>query len=128
MRLSSEEGLTMPFRSLEVLQSWVAEFELIHAPRNGAVRVIPQDGDDGADTGLVAMRILNSPTEIYLEPPRSAGEEWTVTFEPREEPVRLKADDVRRIANELATLAELCAFLQQKSHRAARPPLVRNQD
>jgi hypothetical protein len=116
----------MPFRSLEVLQSWVAEFELIHAPRNGAVRVIPQDGDDGADTGLVAMRILNSPAEIYLEPPRSAGEEWTVTFEPREEPVRLGADDVRRIANELTTLAGLCAFLQTKSDQFARFSLPGN--
>lgn len=75
--LSSEEGPTLPLRSPEVLRSWVAEFEAIHRTRSGTVQVIPQDGDGGGDTGLVGMRILNSPTETYLEPPTGTDEQST---------------------------------------------------
>ncbi|WP_345802862.1 hypothetical protein AAIB33_07200 [Microbacterium sp. AZCO] len=106
----------MPFRTITTLQLWVDEF----AQRNHAVvsriRVIPQDGSDGADTGLVGVRIPDSPTEIYIEPPTGGvGSEWSITFEPREEPVRLGARAVRKIAGEVAFLAELCDFLQTKS-------------
>ena len=106
----------MPFRTMATLQSWVDEFETRgHSPLS-AVRVIPQDGADGADTGLVAVRIPDSPTEIYIEPPSpETGPEWSITFEPREQPVTLGARAVGRIAEEVALLAELCTFLQEKS-------------
>ena len=52
----------MPFRSMKTLESWVAEFERIRGPIDGVIRVIPQDGSGGADTGLVAMRLPQSPT------------------------------------------------------------------
>ena len=123
----------MPFRTIETLESWVAEFEQQDSAGASDIRVIPQDGDGGADTGLVGMRLPNSPTEIYIEPPTQPGEEWTVTFEPRENPVRLGAVAVQMIAVEMTTLARLCAFLQQKSdefmtnlesgaHRSTRAP------
>ena len=106
----------MPFRSIVTLQSWVDEFEQRNQSAVGAIRVIPQDGSDGEDTGLVAVRLPDSPTEIYIEPPSPAtGREWTVTFEPREQPVTLGARAVARIAEELAVLAALCTFLQEKS-------------
>lgn len=105
----------MPFRSMTVLQRWVDEFKRLDYPAEGSIRVIPQDGELGADTGLVAVRLMNSPTEIYLEPPAESGLEWTIVFEAREEPVRLGASQVRELAAGLATLSALCAFLQQKS-------------
>lgn len=105
----------MPFRTMETLQAWVAEFEAAHDLGGSAIRVIPQDGEAGADTGLIAMRVANSPTEIYIEPPDSSATQWMVTFEPREEYVRLGSREVRAMAVEVAKLAELCAFLQQKS-------------
>ena len=38
-----------------------------------------------------------------------------VTFEPREDYVRLGAVEVQLLAVEMSMLARLCAFLQQKS-------------
>jgi hypothetical protein len=106
----------VPFRSLATLQSWVDEFAQRRNSAFTAVRVIPQDGSDGGDTGLVAVRLPDSPTEIYIEPPSPAtGPEWTITFEPREEPVTLGARAVARMSEEVAVLAALCTFLQQKS-------------
>lgn len=110
----------MPFRTIETLQGWVAEFEVAHGIGASLIRVIPQDGEAGADTGLVAMRILNSPTEIYIEPPTQAGKQWMVTFEPREDYVRLGSSDVRAMAIEVARLADLCAFLQEQSDEFPR--------
>ncbi|TDN90720.1 hypothetical protein [Microbacterium sp. BK668] len=105
----------MPYRRFATLQAWVEEFTRLGYPLKGSIRVIPQDGEEGADTGLVAMRLLDSPTEIYIEPPAKPGAEWTITFEPREQAVRLGASAVKALAGELATLSALCAFLQQKS-------------
>lgn len=110
----------MPFRSIETLESWVAEFEKQNSAGASVIRVIPQDGGGGADTGLVGMRLPNSPTEIYIEPPTQRGEEWTVTFEPREDYVRLGAVAVQMIAVEMTKLARLCEFLQQKSDEFMR--------
>jgi hypothetical protein len=110
----------MPFRTIETLESWVAEFVEQNSGGASDIRVIPQDGDGGADTGLVGMRLPNSPTEIYIEPPAQPGEEWTVTFEPREDYVRLGAVAVQTMAVEMTRLARLCAFLQQKSDEFMR--------
>lgn len=105
----------MPFRSIAILQSWVQEFEQRSPASSGTIRVIPQDGEGGADTGLVAMRIRNSPTEIYIEPPGPSESEWSIVFEPREQPVRLGSSAVQAMGEEVSRLAFLCAFLQQKS-------------
>src|SRR5690349_13722645 len=106
----------MPFRTMATLQSWVDEFNDRGYSVMSSVRVIPQDGSDGADTGLVAVRIPDSPTEIHIEPPpRGSGLEWTITFEPREEPVTLGSHAVAVVAKEVEALAALCTFLQEKS-------------
>lgn len=105
----------MPFHSIAILQAWVDEFVRLGHPVGGGIRVIPQDGAEGADTGLVAMRITNSPTEIYIQPPDAGEVEWTIMFEAREEPVRLRSSQLQEMAGEIATLATLCAFLQAKS-------------
>lgn len=110
----------MPFRTIETLQSWVAEFEGQNSAGASEIRVIPQDGDGGADTGLIAMRLPNAPTEIYIEPPTRTGEQWMVTFEPREDYVRLGSVDVQTLAVEMSMLARLCAFLQEKSDEFMR--------
>ena len=106
----------MPFRSMATLQSWVEEFERLGFPTKGSIRVMRQDGEDGADEGLVAMRLPGSPTEIYIEPPGPGERDWKITFEPREEYVTLGAAAVQTMARELATLSALCSFLQEKSN------------
>ncbi|TDN87726.1 hypothetical protein [Microbacterium sp. BK668] len=111
----------MPFRTMAVLQSWVDEFAQQEQPMLSSIRVIPQDGDEDADTGLVAVRIPDSPTEIYIEPPTPAtGPEWSIMFEPREQAVTLGASAVATISAEVAALADLCAFLQRKSEAFLR--------
>ena len=106
----------MPFRTVAILQSWVDEFERRGESGLRSIRVIPQDGSEGADTGLVAVQVDDSPTVIYLEPPpKGRVREWTITFEPREEPVTLGARAIARISDEIADLAALCMFLQEKS-------------
>lgn len=102
-------------RSRSTLEHWVEEFRTLHLPGDAVVRVMIQDGADGADTGLVGYRMPNSPTEIYIQPLLPGGAEWGITFEPRDESVTLPAPDVKELATELDTLAALCAFLQAKS-------------
>lgn len=102
------------FHSIDTLQSWAQEFERSYSVA-GVIRVIPQDGEDGSDTGLLAMRLVNSTTEIYLEPPIAPGTEWTVVFEPREPPTQLNAAQVRLLAADMIALADLCVFLQDKA-------------
>ena len=106
----------MPYRTLAILQSWVDEFERRGDSGLGPIRVIPQDGSEGADTGLVAVQLPNSPTVIYLEPPpRGTAGKWSITFEPREQPVTLGADAMAEMSDEIGALAALCVFLQEKS-------------
>jgi len=106
----------MPCRTLAILQSWVDEFAQRHDSGLGSIRVIPQDGSDGADTGLVAVQMPNSPTVIYLEPPAGgSARAWVITFEPREHSVTLGASAMAKMSAEVGALAALCVFLQQKS-------------
>lgn len=44
----------MPYRSLALLNTWLTEFTADHA-LGGLVRVIPQDGTRGEDTGLIVF-------------------------------------------------------------------------
>lgn len=105
----------MPFRSKVTLESWLEEFRTLGLPIAGGIRVIGQDGDEGANTGLVAVRLLNASTETYIEPVVQGDIRWVVTMEPREDAVVLDAAGVQSLSEELATVSALCAFLQRKS-------------
>lgn len=102
-------------RTQSTLEGWVEEFRVLHLPGDATLRVMTQDGADGADTGLVGYRMPNSPTEIYVQPLVPGGAEWGVTFEPRDESVTLPAAAVKALATDMETLAALCTFLQAKS-------------
>ena len=104
----------MPFRSMTTLQSWLDEFEQQGYPIAGSARVIPQDGEDGADTGLVVFQLTNAPTLAYLQPEMSALE-WLVTMEARETAATMNPATVLNLAYELSVVSALGAFLQSKS-------------
>jgi hypothetical protein len=106
----------MPFRSMSTLQSWVDEFEHLGYPVAGAAKVIPQDGEDGADTGLVVFQLAYAPTLAYLQPDMSAME-WLVTMEARETPATMNPATLMNLAFELNVLSALGAFLQTKSRQ-----------
>ena len=105
----------MPFRSLMTLRSWLDEFSELENVTPGALKVIQQDGDGGANTGLVAFRFENASTVAYVQPERPGSMTWMVTLEPRESSITIDAAGVRDLADELTLLSALCAFLQAKS-------------
>ena len=105
----------MPFRNATTLQRWLDEFLAVEHRGEGSVRVMEQDGSDGADTGLVSVRLNNASTVTYIHPEGAGSTTWLVTMEPRETPVVLEATAVAELAEELDTVAKLCTFLERKS-------------
>ena len=105
----------MPFRNMETLESWLEEFRQLGYPVAGALKVIVQDGDDGADTGLVGFRLVNAATFVSIQPAGDDAATWVATMEPRETEVVLDSAGLLSLSGELATLSALCAFLQSKA-------------
>jgi len=103
-----------PFRSKDSLAGWLKEFEKLGYPTDAHPRVIEQDGSQGANTGLVAARLTGG-LDIYIQPAVEGGANWVVTIDSREEATELSPADVARLSTELATVAALCTFLEQKS-------------
>lgn len=117
----------MPFRSKEVLESWLDEYETTESP-DGALRIADyaevavQDGSDGSDTGLVVIALKNATTDVYMQPVALGDPRWEVTFAARDRDIALSTDDVLALSRELAAAAALCSFLERKSveHLAAQ--------
>jgi hypothetical protein len=105
----------MPFRSLATLQAWLTEFEDLGYDVAGAVKVIEQDGDGGANTGLVTVHLASAPTVVSIHPEPTDERRWVVSLEPREDLVTIDAGSLLELTAELSVVAELCAFLQVKS-------------
>jgi formamidopyrimidine-DNA glycosylase len=107
----------MPFRNAATLQKWLDEFLASgdHLGFGGTVRILPQDGADGADTGLVGVHFERASTVTTIQPERPGSPRWLVTFEPRETAVALDAVGVEGLAQELTYVSRLCAFLETKS-------------
>lgn len=105
----------MPFRSKETLEEWLGEFRSLGYTIAGSVKVMQQDGEDGANTGLVGMQLANASTSIYVHPDAPYSPRWVVTTEPRDESISLDAAAVMELSNELQVLSALCTFLQAKS-------------
>lgn len=106
----------MPFRTMATLQSWIDDFRSLGYDDDGMLRVIPQEGEDGTDTGLIAARLRSVSTTFYVAPetaPDATG--WAVTFEPRENAAPLGSARVLALSGELAMLSTLCTFLQARS-------------
>jgi len=120
----------MPYRNRDTLKSWLADFELQGYAVAGSLRVMPQDGSEGGDTGLIGVRLSSAHTEIYIEPETQEAHRWVVTMEPRESEVILDAAGLLRLSAELATLGALCGYLQTRAqaflHGAARESVPRS--
>lgn len=103
----------MAFRTKETLESWIEEFRAFGYPLK--VKVIPQDGSLGRDTGLVGVTMMNAQTVTSIEPETPGGSKWRITFEARETDLRLDAMATLNLSTELAIVSTLCAFLETKS-------------
>ena len=112
-RAPSGEAIT--YHTLPTLQGWIDEFTDLHAPFVSEVVVLIQDGEDGADTGLVEIRMVNASTVTTIEPEFVGSNRWVTVFDARDEPLRLDAKTVMWLSRELATVSELCSFLERKA-------------
>ncbi|HAQ60149.1 MAG TPA: hypothetical protein DCR63_07260 [Microbacterium sp.] len=97
------------------LESWLDEFRRDGPTLVGRVRVIPQDGAERADAGLVVVDLAHAPTVTYLQPDADNPDRWIVTMESREDIVTVDAEQLRALAADLDTVSRLCAFLEQKT-------------
>lgn len=111
----------MPFRTRETLESWLQEFVSLGYAPAGTARVVPQDGDGGANTGLVIVGFTNASTATSVQPSEEDPTRWLATMEPREDAVVLDAAQLLNLSTELATLSALCGFLQAKARAFPRP-------
>jgi len=105
----------MAFRNLETLESWLAEYRELGKPLGAAARVMVQDGDGGANTGLVAFHLGHAPTGVFIQPAAPDSGRWVATMEARNEDLVLDAAGLQALSDELAALSELCCFLEAKS-------------
>ncbi|WP_396642241.1 hypothetical protein [Microbacterium sp.] len=105
----------MTYRSISTLESWLGEFRRGGPALVGRVRVIPQDGAERADAGLVVVDLANAPTVTYLQPDAADPGRWIVTMESREDVVTVDAGQLRILAADLEAVSRLCVFLEQKS-------------
>jgi len=104
----------VPFRSKDLLQSWLEEFAASGAG-GGTAYVADQEPVDGVDSGLVIFPLANATTSVYLAPIAVGVPDWRVTFEAQPEVTELSPEDVYDLCREIANAADLCAFLQRKS-------------
>jgi hypothetical protein len=74
-----------------------------------------QDGEGGANTGLVALTLVDPPTVISLQPREPYALDWIVVIERRDEAVAMSGPVTLEYSHTLTTLSVLCAFLQTKS-------------
>jgi hypothetical protein len=105
----------MPFRSKEVLEAWLEEYELGGEQIAEYAEVVVQDGSDGSDTGLVVIGLKNATTDVYMQPVALGDPHWEVTFTARDRDLALSTDGVVALAEELSAAARLCTFLERKS-------------
>lgn len=104
----------MPFRSKQTLEAWLEEFRTTR--EGGAmIKVLLQDGVDGADTGLVVVPLQNDLLEIFMQPVSPGDPRWAVSLEPRDLAAELSAAELHALAAELLVAASLCQFLEEKS-------------
>ncbi|WP_405374328.1 MULTISPECIES: hypothetical protein [unclassified Microbacterium] len=104
----------MPFRSKATLEQWVSDF---HDSRGAGqlIKVIVQDGSDGADTGLVIVPLTHTTISVFMEPAEVGDAAWRVTIEPQPDTSVLNSHQLSSLAVELAVAAELCAYLEARS-------------
>lgn len=79
------------------------------------IRVLIQDGSEGADTGLVVVPLRHSTMTVYMEPINRGDATWCLTIDPAPDATTLSSHQLHGLAHELSVAAELCAYLEARS-------------
>lgn len=106
----------MPYRDRTTVESWVNEYIAAHDADSLGVAVLDKNFEAGPDSGLVVVTLRSAHTITLLHPEiRSGAPTWVVTFESRSSPIDMDDADLRLLAADITDLADLRAFLQQKT-------------
>ena len=107
----------MPYRNQATVQAWVDEYFAAEPEMAALVTVLEKDFTPGPESGMVVVSLRNASTVTYIQAvvDASGAPHWVVTFEARNEGFDLDADGVHALAADLASVGELCEFLQRKT-------------
>lgn len=109
----------MPYRNQATVQGWVDDYLAARPEQATAVSVLEKDFTPGPESGMVVVALSNASTVTYIQAAEDeTGPHWFVTFEARSDSFDLDADGVSRLASDLATIAGLCQYLQQRTEQA----------
>ncbi|MBN9176543.1 MAG: protein-L-isoaspartate carboxylmethyltransferase [Microbacterium sp.] len=109
----------MPYRNKATVQSWVDDYLSSHPSESIVVTVLEKDFTPGPESGMVVVSLRNASTVTYIQAVvDDRGPHWVVTFEPRSDAFDLDAASVARLSADLAELAGICAYLQERTEQA----------
>jgi hypothetical protein len=115
MSVMSNDETAVPYRSKELLETWVREFQQEGHSIAGDLNVALQDGSSGADTGLVIVHLKNEFADIYMQPVGLDEPLWEATLTARGDDLTLSPHQLAGLAAEIVVAGNLCTFLQFKS-------------
>ncbi|MFI8634158.1 hypothetical protein ACIGEP_16365 [Microbacterium sp. NPDC077663] len=104
----------MPFRSKQTLENWLTDFRNANVAGDH-IRVILQDGSDGADTGLVIMQLGSAAASLYMQPVEIGEAKRRVTIVPALNDTDLSSEQLHTLSAELSVAARLCTYLEARS-------------
>ena len=106
----------MPYRDRTTVERWVNEYIVSHSADSPGVAVLDKNFEAGPDSGLVVVTLRSVNTITFLHPEiREGAPVWIVTFEARSGSSDMDDEALRLLAADIAALAELRTFLQQKT-------------
>ena len=108
----------MPVRTLldkSLLAEWLSEFRRLGYLTGSDIRVLDQEDDADADTGLIVVDLSEAKTITYLQPVAGGNGSWKATMEARDATIELGAVALVNLGNEVNVLGALVAFLETKS-------------
>lgn len=106
----------MPYRDRTTVERWVNEYVVSHSADSLGVAVLDNNFQSGPNSGMVVVTLRSASTITLLHPEiRKGMPTWVVTFEARNASVDMDDADLRLLADDIARLAELRSYLQQKT-------------
>ncbi|MEV7632663.1 protein-L-isoaspartate carboxylmethyltransferase [Microbacterium sp. NPDC089318] len=110
----------MPYRDRTTVERWVNEYIVSHSADSLGVAVLDNNFQSGPNSGMVVVTLRSATTITLLHPEIRRGMPiWVVTFEGREGSIDMDDADLRLLADDIARLAELRSYLQEKTDAVA---------
>lgn len=108
----------MPYRDRARVLSWIDDFNRNDRQRDTTITVLEQDGEPGADSGMIVVELRLAGTITLIHPVAEPKPTWLVTFEAREYDVDMDIEGVAQLLADVQTVHDLCVYLQQRTDEA----------